>query len=114
MNQSKVYQTTVQGKQVWCFMFQNDLMPGPSFMYYDNEQDALDVQAKGEKKRPKGGPAMTYDQAQAIAVQAMHQITERLLILDMDQDAGAFIDAIRRNVEMFNAAWERYQDGATE
>ena len=61
---------------------------------------------------------MTYDQLESIAVQAMHQITERLYILDMyteptQAEMKEFVESIRGKVESFNAAWTKYQkDGS--
>ena len=56
---------------------------------------------------------MTHDQLQSIAVQCMHQITERLHILDMYAEPTAsevdeFMLAIREKVKVFNEACAAY------
>ena len=61
---------------------------------------------------------MTHDQAQSIAVQAMHQISERFRILDMYADPTKseleeFVAAIRAKSEAFDAAWERYMEATS-
>ena len=62
---------------------------------------------------------MTHDQVHAIAVEAMHRISEQLHILDLyetptESEVREFVTAVRRNVSAYQAAWSAYQDGATE
>ena len=59
---------------------------------------------------------MTHDQFQSVAVRCMAAIEERLHILDLYAEPTAsevqeFVDAIRRNVETYKAAWESYREG---
>ena len=62
---------------------------------------------------------MTHHQFQSVAVQCMAAIEERLLILDLYaeptvSEVQEFVDGIRRDVATYKAAWDKYQDDATE
>ena len=60
---------------------------------------------------------MTYDKVEAIAVSAMHRISEQLWRFDANggmqgrqDDIEAFTEEVRAKVAVFNDAWADYQD----
>ena len=62
---------------------------------------------------------MNHDQFQSVAVQCMAAIEEQLHILDLyaeptESEVREFVDAIRRNVAAYQAAWEKYKDNVRQ